>query len=103
MILNLYKNGKLVLTAEGTLQGDEAVFGNIVYHMVDNTLIRQDASYKYLLDFKNEEAEVELKEYNQSLPLTIKVLSIEVSEKGHKISYNIESEQTIENVLEVFF
>ena len=103
MILNLYKNGKLVLTAEGTLQGDEAVVGNIVYHMVDNTLIRQDASYKYLLDFKNEEAEVELKEYNQSLPLTIKVLSIEVSDKGHKISYNIESEQTIENVLEVFF
>lgn len=103
MELNLYKNGKLVLTAEGELQGDEAVFGNIVYNIVEHTLIRQDASYKYLLDFKNEEAEVELKEYNQSLPLTIKTVSIECDDKLHKIAYNIESEQTIENVLEVFF
>ena len=103
MELNLYKNGKLVLTADGKLEGDEAVFGNIVYHLVDHTLIRQDASYKYFLDFKNEEAEVELKEYNHVLPLTIKTVAIECTDKIHKISYNIESEQTIENVLEVIF
>lgn len=103
MELNLYKNGKLVLTAEGELKGIEAVFGNIVYNTKEHTLVREDASYRYLLDFKCEEASVLLKEYDKTLPLKIKTVSINTDKKLHKIAYNIESEETIENVLEVIF
>ncbi len=103
MKLNLYKNGKLVLNVEGKLIDNEAVFGNIIYNLDNKTLIRQDASYKYLLDFNNNEAKVELKEYDKELPLKIKTTKIDITNNYHKISYTIESEEEIYNVLEVIF
>ena len=103
MIIKLYKNGKIVLEENGRLDNNEAIFGNIVYNIENLTLVRQDASYKYSLDFMNDNALVELKEYNTSLPLRIKVVNKEINSNFHRIAYNIESEEIIENTLEIIF
>lgn len=99
--INLYKDGNLVLTKEGKIEDKDCVFGNIVYNLDDLILTREDASYKYQLDFHDEEAFVLLKDQNYVLDLTIKVISRELSDKLHKISYVIESENKISNDIEI--
>ena len=103
MKIELYKNGNLVLSQEGKLIDKDAVFGNIVYNIENHTLTREDGSYRYYLNFDNNEAVIKLKEYDQELDLTIKTTSIKCDNKTHEIAYNIESEQTIENNLKVIF
>lgn len=101
--INLYKNGDLVLTKEGRKENDECIFENIVYNIKNNTLVREDASFRYLLDFNLNTATILLKEQNYTLPLKISLVNKELNSDCHKITYNIESENLISNVLEVIF
>ena len=103
MEMKLYKNGKEVLSITGKLVDTDAVFGNTVYDTKKHILTKEDASYKYLLDFDNDKATVDLKDYNQSLPLKIKTIKKDITTTKHKIIYNIESDNKIENILEINF
>ena len=103
MILNLYKNGKLSLTLNGSINDNKGIFDNIIYDIEKMILIREDNTYKYVIDFKQKSAILELKEYKQTLPLVVKNIKIEVNNNKHKIAYNIESEEDILNELEVIF
>ena len=40
--LELYKDNELVLSVDGKVDNDLLVFGNIVYDMINDTLIRED-------------------------------------------------------------
>ena len=97
----LYKNDELVLTKEGKKEDNEYVFGNIVYNYDNHTLIREDASFRYLLDFKNNSALVLIKEQNFSLDLEINTLSIKENDKYLKVEYVIESDDKIHNTLKI--
>ena len=103
MEMKLYKNGKEVLSASGKLDHNDAVFENTVYDIEKHILTKEDASYKYLLDFDNDKAIVDIKDYNHSLLLKIKTIKKEITSSKHKITYNIESEIKIENILEIIF
>ena len=60
--IELYKNGDLVLSSDGKIDDQLLVFGNIVYDLDKDVLIREDASFRYLLDFKNSTSEIIIKE-----------------------------------------
>ena len=47
--IELYKNGDLVLSSDGKIDDRLLVFGNIVYDLDKDVLIREDASFRYLL------------------------------------------------------
>ena len=101
--ISLFKNGELVLAKNGKLLNNDLVFENIVYNIDNCILTREDASFKYELDFKNETSIVILKEQDYILNLIIKVKSKIIRNNYHKISYTIESENLINNELEVIF
>ena len=65
--LELYKDNELVLSVDGKVDNDLLVFGNIVYDMINDTLIREDASFRYFLDFQNSTSEIIIKEQDYHL------------------------------------
>lgn len=95
--LKLYKNNELVFEKNGTKKDDFYVFENIDYNPEELILIREDNNFKYLLDFKNGEAIVTLKEKNLEIKLNIKVINVNNNEMVHEITYNIESDELSEN------
>ncbi len=95
--LKLYKNNELVFEKTGTKKDDFYVFENIDYNPEELILIREDNNFKYLLDFKNGEAIVTLKEKNLEIKLNIKVINVNNNEMVHEITYNIESDELSEN------
>lgn len=95
--LKLYKNNELVFEKTGTKKDDFYVFENINYNPEELILIREDNNFKYLLDFKNGEAIVTLKEKNLEVKLNIKVVNVNNNEMLHEIIYNIESDELSEN------
>ena len=95
--LKLYKNNELVFEKKGTKKEDIYVFENINYNPEELILIREDNNFKYLLDFKNGEAIVTLKEKNLEIKLNIKVVNVNNNEMLHEIIYNIESDELSEN------
>lgn len=95
--LKLYKNNELVFEKTGTKKEDFYVFENIDYNPEELILIREDNNFKYLLDFKNGEAIVTLKEKNLEIKLNIKVINVNNNEMVHEITYNIESDELSEN------
>lgn len=95
--LKLYKNNELVFEKIGTKKDDFYVFENIDYNPEELILIREDNNFKYLLDFKNGEAIVTLKEKNLEIKLNIKVINVNNNEMVHEITYNIESDELSEN------
>lgn len=95
--LKLYKNNELVFEKTGTKKDDFYVFENIDYNPEELILIREDNNFKYLLDFKNGEAIVTLKEKNLEIKLNIKVINVNNNEMFHEITYNIESDELSEN------
>lgn len=99
--INLFKNEKLVLSKAGKLEDRDCIFENIVYNLDNYILTREDDSFKYQLDFNNEQAFVTIKDKDYVLDLKIKVISKVISDEVHKISYEIESENKISNVIEV--
>ena len=78
-------------------------FGNIVYDLDKDVLIREDASFRYLLDFKNSTSEIIIKEQDYHLNLKIDVLSVNKENKRREIYYNIESETQINNRIVLTF
>ena len=95
--LKLYKNNELVFEKTETKKDDFYVFENIDYNPEELILIREDNNFKYLLDFKNGEAIVTLKEKNLEIKLNIKVINVNNNEMVHEITYNIESDELSEN------
>lgn len=101
--LTLYKNNSIVLTKDGTFSENIFVFDNIIFDKNQKTLVREDGNFKYLLDFKNEIAEVTLKEQDYVLDLNLNVLDKSFDADFIEITYTIESENIIENKLVIFF
>ena len=101
--IKLYKNDDLVFEKRGVLLEDKYVFENIFYDYGNNILVRENDDFKYLLDFKNKIASVELKAHNYSLDLKINTISMDLNDTKHIITYSIESEDNAVNILEVFF
>ena len=95
--LKLYKNNELVFEKNGTKKDDIYAFENINYNPEELILIREDNNFKYLLDFKNGEAIITLKEKNLEIKLDIKVVNVNNNEMLHEIIYNIESDELSEN------
>lgn len=95
--LELYKDNELVLSADGKVDNDLLVFGNIVYDMINDTLIREDASFRYFLDFQNSTSEIIIKEQDYHLNLKIVVERKINGINSREIYYNIESEDRIKN------
>lgn len=95
--LKLYKNNELVFEKNGTKKDDIYVFENINYNPEELILIREDNNFKYLLDFKNGEAIVTLKEKKLEIKLDIKVVNVNNNDMLHEIIYNIESDELSEN------
>ena len=103
MVLNLYKNGKLELSLNGYINNNIILFDNITYDKEKIILIREDETYKYIIDFNNNSASIELKEYGQILPLLVNNIEKNISDNKHIIKYNIESEDDVLNELEIIF
>ena len=101
--LNLYKNNQIVLTKEGILNNDVFIFDNIIFNKNKNTLTREDDNFKYFLNFDEEIAEVTIKEQDYILDLSIKLIEKNINKKTIEIIYTIESEEVIENKLEIIF
>lgn len=99
----LYKNNKIVLEKEGKIQENLIFFDNIIYDLNAETLIREDANFKFYLDFLNEKSEVTIKENDYLLNLQIKVIKKNITNNKHEIYYNIESENVIENCIVITF
>ena len=102
-VLNLYKNDVKVLSKEGINDNNKYVFENIIYDRENIILIREDNNFKYELNFKEENATIVLKMQDYVLNMELKVLNKELNDNCHKITYNIESEEVISNVLEIKF
>ena len=66
-------------------------------------LIREDNTFKYIIDFNTCTASIELKEYGQTLPLLVHNVEKNINNRKHKTKYNIESEENIINELEIIF
>ena len=96
--IELYKDGDLVLSSDGKIDDRLLVFGNIVYD-----LDKDDASFRYLLDFKNSTSEIIIKEQDYHLNLKIDVLSVNKENKRREIYYNIESETQVNNRIVLTF
>ncbi len=103
MVLYLFKNGELELTLNGIIDDKKMIFDNIIYDKENMILIREDASFKYIIDFNNNKASIELKEYNQNLSLLVQTLEKELTSNTHKIKYIIESEDNAINELVIIF
>ena len=103
MELNLYKKRKLELSIKGKKENNFLIFDNIIYDIENNILIREDNEFKYIMDFKNKEVNIELKDYGKSLNMDIKIIKMELNLKKHLIIYSIESDDLIENKLEILF
>ena len=76
---------------------------NIKVDLLNHILYREDASYKYTLDYKQNNANIELKEHNYSLNLLLETKSILKNDEYLRIIYSIESEDKIDNILEIYF
>ena len=95
--IELFKNEELVLTKTGLLENEYYIFDNIKYDFQNNILVREDDNFKYCLDFKENSAEIIIKENNYNLDLKINVINILIDDNFHEITYNIESEDVIKN------
>lgn len=101
--IKLFKDEKLILEKTGIKDKDNYIFDNIVYNSKDINLIREDDNFKYLLDFKNNTATVTIKQNNYSLDLILNTTDIKRNNKNHKIYYTIESDDLINNRVEITF
>lgn len=101
--LTLYKNNDVVLTKDGNFNDGIFAFDNIVFDQKQKTLVREDNNFKYLLDFKNEVAQITLKEQDYNLDIDLTVTDSSFDDDFIEISYTIESENVIENKLVIFF
>lgn len=101
--IKLFKDDELVLEKDGIIENNSYIFDNITYIPAKNILIREDDNFKYLLDFKNNNATVTIKQNNFSLNLIINTNDIKISNNCHKIYYTIESDDLINNRVEITF
>ena len=102
-MINLYKNGKLELSLDGKKDNNTIICDKVIYNLDKKSLVREDDTYKIVLDFINKAGLIELLEHNQILPLNIDVIEIIEEKNLHRIKYKIESEEDIFNELEVIF
>ena len=103
MKLNLYNDNELVLSLNGKLNGNKAIFDNIVYDLDNKVFINEDETYKYIIDFNKNEAIVELKEYQKNLSLKVDNVVSKTFKDKHIINYRIESEEGILKTIEIIF
>lgn len=101
--IKLFKNDELVLEKEGILEDNIFLFDNISYNKDNLVLVREDDNFKFSLDFKQNKAEVLIKENDYQLDLKLETKDKNISDDCHKIYYNIESEEVINNKLEITF
>ena len=101
--IKLYKNNSLVFEKDGNINDNIFEVENIKVDLLNHILYREDASYKYTLDYKQNNANIELKEHNYSLNLLLETKSILKNDEYLRIIYSIESEDKIDNILEIYF
>ena len=103
MKLNLYNDNELILSLNGKLDGNKAIFDNIIYDLDNKVFINEDETYKYIIDFNKNEAIVELKEYQKNLSLKVDAVVSKTFKDKHIINYRIESEEGILKTIEINF
>ncbi len=103
MKLNLYNDNELILSLNGKLDGNKAIFDNIIYDLDNKVFINEDETYKYIIDFNKNEAIVELKEYQKNLSLKVDDVVSKTFKDKHIINYRIESEEGILKTIEIIF
>ena len=101
--IKLYKNNSLVFEKDGNINDNIFEVENIKVDLLNHILYREDASYKYTLDYKQNNANIELKEHNCNLNLLLETKSILKNDEYLRIIYSIESEEKIDNILEIYF
>lgn len=101
--IKLYKNASLVFEKEGNIKDNIFEVENIKFDLINHILYRENDSYKYTLDYKQNNANIELKEHNYSLNMLLDTKSILKTEDYLKIVYSIESEDKIDNTIEIYF
>ncbi len=103
MKLNLYNDNELILSLNGKLDGNKAIFDNIIYDLDNKVFINEDETYKYIIDFNKNEAIVELKEYQKNVSLKVDDVVSNTFKDKHIINYRIESEEGILKTIEIIF
>lgn len=101
--IKLYKDNKLVLDKDGNKVNDLYTFDNITYAKEKNILTREDENFCFYLDFNNETSKITIKENNYELNINLEVKEKKLSTKKHEIVYNIQSEENIENKVQITF
>lgn len=101
--IKLYKNTSLVFEKEGNIKDNIFEVENIKVDLINHILYRENESYKYTLDYKQNNANIELKEHNYTLNMLLDTKSILKTDEYLKIIYSIESEDKIDNTLEIYF
>lgn len=101
--LKLYKNKNLVFSKDGKQEKEILIFDNIIYDPINYILIKEDNNFKYELNFKKNTSLITIKENDYSLNLKMNVTNMEIKDNIHKIYYNIESENLIQNDIIITF
>ena len=101
--IKLYKNTSLVFEKEGNIKDNIFEVENIKVDLINHILYRENESYKYTLDYKQNNANIQLKEHNYTLNMLLDTKSILKTDEYLKIIYSIESEDKIDNTLEIYF
>lgn len=101
--IKLFKNNSLVFEKEGNINDNFFEVDNIKVDLINHILYRENDSFKYTLDYKQNNANIELKEQNYTLNLLLETKSILKNDEYLKIIYSIESEDRIDNTLEIYF
>lgn len=101
--IKLYKNNSLVFEKDGNINDNIFEVENIKVDLLNHILYRENDSFKYTLDYKQNNANIELKEQNYTLNLLLETKSILKNDEYLKIIYSIESEDKIDNTLEIYF
>lgn len=101
--LKLLKNEQIVFEKEGTITNNIFTTENIQIDIINHILTREDNNYKYILDFKQNNAEIKLKEHNYTLNINLTTTSILKTENYLEIKYTIESEEKVNNTILLTF
>lgn len=101
--LKLLKNNNIVFEKEGILKNNLFTTENIQIDTINHILTREDKNYKYTLNFKNNNAEIILKEHNYILNINLTTTSILKTDTYLEIIYTIESEEKVNNTILLTF
>lgn len=102
-ILKLYKNENLVFEKEGKIQNNMFYTDNIQLDIINYILIREDKDFKYELNYKLNQANINLKQQNYDITINIDTKNIVTKDNYLEINYSIASEEEVNNTIILTF